>query len=96
MAQSFLSYTRLFGRLGFALKLQFTKAAIDAVVLIQLIVVTTFDNGTVVHDMYLVGMANGAKPMRDNQCGATIHQRFERTLNLALRFRVQSRGRFVQ
>jgi len=34
--------------------------------------------------------------MRDNQCGAALHQRFQRGLHMALRFAIQRGGGLVQ
>src|SRR6266481_9777185 len=53
------------------------------------------DTARVQHDD-AVGPLDGGEPMGDHQSCAAFHERFERLLDVALRFAVQGRGRLVQ
>lgn len=47
-----------------------------------------FDDCAFFQDVNAVGILDGGKPVRDDECRAILHEAIERFLNLALCFRV--------
>ena len=54
-----------------------------------------FDDAAIFQNYNYVSRFNSRQPMRNNQRGSACHNLHQRSLNMLLRFVIQSRGRFV-
>ena len=77
-------------------ELDAVQARVRAVRREQLGVRPDLDDAPAVEHDDAVGVLDRRQPVRDHDRGASAHQRIERGLHLALRFRVERRGRLVE
>ena len=78
------------------IELQRRQPRIQRIAHDQLLMGTDGHQATLIHHRDPVGVFHSGQAMRDYQCGAVLHQAWQRFLNQVLALRIEGAGGFVQ